>query len=239
MARYAASRVFRLELVAIEQTGRDLGAQDDVIESSLLELQQPSDVFVDDADLDHAGPRERYPSHAAHEGRVRRIVALRKANLPVTRIRLQHDARAALPFAKAIRARSHWPCADVASGGFDDFAGGGADEADQVLDVGVIRLGKTYLHGIAVERAQALDRPVVVELRGGARGVDDRAGAYDGIGDDRRSAAAEIRVQPALVRIDVIRGDELARLAFERRVVGEKDARFHAHRPRFAAVGNR
>ena len=84
---------------------------------------------------------------------------------------------------------------------------------------------------------QSLDRSIVVEFRAGLAGrVDDRAGADDQVGHHRVAAPAQIRIEPALHRVDVIVGDELARLAVERRIVGEKDARLQVDLPGLAAV---
>ena len=117
-------------------------------------------------------------------------------------------------------------------------ARGRGNEAQHVLDVRIVRLVQPELQRVAVERAQALDRLVVVELARRARGIDDRPRADDEIGDDRRAAAPPVRVHPALVRIDVVLGDELARLAAERRIVGEADPLLHPDRPGPAVVGD-
>ena len=91
-----------------------------------------------------------------------------------------------------------------------------------------------------VDRAQARDRAIVVELRARLAGrVDDRARALDKVGDERGSAAAQIGVDGALQRIDDIVGGQLAPHARERRIVGEVDAGLHPDRPHGPAIGDR
>jgi hypothetical protein len=177
--------------------------------------------------------------HAAHERRVRRIAALREPQRAVAGIRLQHDARAAFPFAQAIGTGAHGPGANVAAGRLHHFAGDGA--ANQVVvDHRVVRLGQAQLQRVAVERAQSFDRPVVVELRARlACRIDHGPRAGHQIGHQCRSPSAQIGVEPALQRIHVVGGDELARLAPERGVVGEENAGRKADRPGLAAIGDR
>ena len=50
------------------------------------------------------------------------------------------------------------------------------------------------------------------------------------------AGAAPVRIEPALVRIDVVVGGELARLSLERRIVSEEDSPLQPHRPYPAAV---
>jgi hypothetical protein len=92
---------------------------------------------------------------------------------------------------------------------------------------------------MAIERAQALDGRVVIEPRARlAGGVHDRARAEDEIRDERLAAAAQVGVDIALDRVDVVFGDELAALAAERRIIGEKDARLELDGPDLAVPGH-
>src|SRR6185436_8277953 len=136
---------------------------------------------------------------------------------------LEHDARAALPFLQPIRAGADRACADIAPGRLDDLARHRADEADEVANVREVRVRERDAQRVAVERAQALDRRVEVELARGLRLLDYRPRAEDEIGEDRLAGAPAVGGEPALVRVDVILGGELARLAAEDRVVVEQD----------------
>src|SRR5262249_19096577 len=130
--------------------------------------------------------------------RKRGIRAFRKAHAWIGGIRLEHDARPPLPFAQTVGSRADRPLANISARGFDDLARDDA-RGEEVLDVGIVWLPELHLNGVAIERAQACDRAVVIELRTPlARRVDDLARADDQVGDDRIAAAAQIRIEPAL-----------------------------------------
>ena len=88
------------------------------------------------------------------------------------------------------------------------------------------RLAQLDPQRVAVERLQALDLPVVVELAALHRLGVELAQADDSLVLERRQAGAlELGVVDALEGVDEVLGDELARLALEGRIVGEEDAR--------------
>ena len=73
---------------------------------------------------------------------------------------------------------------------------------------------------VAVERAQTFDRRVEVELAVLLGRLDQRPRTEDEVREDRVAGTAPIRIEPALVGMDVVLGDELAGLALGRRIVG-------------------
>ena len=104
---------------------------------------------------------------------------------------------------------------------------------------GIVGGRELELQREAVQRPQPFRRRVVVETRAGlARRLHRRAHPDDEIGDDRIAAAPEVRVEVALDRVHVVLRGELARLAAERGVVGEEDARLDADGPRPAVGGD-
>ena len=115
---------------------------------------------------------------------------------------------------------------------FDHFARQSARRAavGQVIDEDVERRGQLDLERVAVDRLQPLDGSVVIELVRLARLRDRRSGAGDVGLDLADLRGAHLRVHHALDRIDVVLRDQLALLSLERGIVGEIDARFHAHR---------
>ena len=74
---------------------------------------------------------------------------------------------------------------------------------------------------VAVDRLQALDRRIVVEVPGCLRFLDHRIGAGEASVDHLQRVRAHLRIEDALDRVDVVGGDELALLALEHRIVGE------------------
>ena len=169
---------------------------------------------------------------------MRRIVARRKCDRAVVRVRLEHDLRRPLPFDQPVGPGPDGPAHDVVPGGFDRLARNGEHvEHGEPLEQRVVELGQPKLQHVPVDRAQAFDRRVVVELPAGlARHVDDRPSADDEVGQRGIATAAQIRIEPPLDRVDVVLGNELAR-PLERRIVGEADALLQPDRPGPTAVG--
>ena len=106
----------------------------------------------------------------------------------------------------------------------DHFTGAHEIDQDRFRD-GIARAGELHLQGVTVERAQALDRSIVVKLAGRTRGVHDGTRADDQISARRRTPASQVGIEPTHDRVDEIRGDELAWLAFEGGIVREIDSR--------------
>src|SRR5436189_73078 len=80
-------------------------------------------------------------------------------------------------------------------------------------------------------RTQALDGTIEVELARLRGLIDDGSRADDEIGDDRCAAATAIRIEPALVCVDVVFRRELAWLTLERGVVDEMNSMLQVNRP--------
>src|SRR4029078_1642248 len=133
-------------------------------------------------DFDHCNLRQRLSLHAAHQRRVRRIAARGKVHAPVCGIGVEYEARPALPLAHAKGPGPYRAGANVSAGGVDDFAGSRANETEEVTNDRVIRLDEPELQRIALERTQALDRTVVVELPALARCIDNGPHANDQVG---------------------------------------------------------
>ena len=107
------------------------------------------------------------------------------------------------------------------------------------LEQRVVDASQPDFERVAVDGAQTLDRRVVVEARARlARGVDRRARTDDEVGQRRVAARLQVRVEPALERVDVIGGDELARLPLEHRIVAEPNAFSQTDRPAAAVVAD-
>ena len=112
--------------------------------------------------------------------------------------------------------------------------------ADQdVGDERVVDRVETQHQRVPVERVHAFDGGVVVDFGPGLAGrVDHRAHPDDEVGEQRFAAAAQVGVEVALDRVDVVGGDELPRPAAEGRVVGEQDPRLQPDGPRLAVRGD-
>jgi hypothetical protein len=121
----------------------DLSPQREVIDSTLLELQQARGLLVEDVDFHHADRRHGLDLHALDERRPRRIAARRKVRLAVAGLGVEYVTRAALAFPQAKRPAAGRTRADVATGGFDHLTHRCRDEADHVLNVGVVDFDQT------------------------------------------------------------------------------------------------
>jgi hypothetical protein len=72
--------------------------------------------------------------------------------------------RAALPLLEPEGTRAHRARPDIESRCLDHLARHGADETEKIAHARIIGLGHADLQRVAVDRAQAFDRRVVVEL---------------------------------------------------------------------------
>ncbi len=132
----------------------------------------------------------------------------------------------------------HRPAARVAVR-LDDFArDGGELRRREPRQEGVVGLDELELQRVAVERAQALDLRVVVELAR-ALGLRERlVETREPVAHEEDVGRAHLRIDEPLHRVhEVVRG-ELALLSLEHRVVGEVDALLDADRPREAVGGD-
>ena len=238
--RTPASREIGPQLAVLDHAPHVVAAQRDVIEVTLREREDLGLRFLDDADLDAPDLRQRLAAHALHQILLRCVGIRGKHQLPVMRIGLEHDTRRAPPFLQDVGPGAHRMAHDVLALGLDDLARDRHHrEAGEALLQRVVGARQPYLQRVAVQRAQPRDRGVVVEMRTRlARRVDDRARADDQVCQRRVPAAAQVGIDRPLDRVDVVRRDELARLALERRVVGEQDSVAQADRPGLAVVGD-
>ena len=119
----------------------------------------------------------------------------------------------------------------------DDFARDrGHRTRAQVAEQDVIGLREPEPHRVAIERRQAFDRRVVIELAARLRRLDRPLRADDLALQVPRERRAHARIEQALPRIDVVGGGQLAALALECRIIGEVDAGPNANGPGPAAV---
>ncbi len=237
----AACREVRAQLAVFHDAPRVVAAERDQVEVALRKGEDFRLRFLDDADLDASDLRERLAAHAAHQLLLGGIGALREHDLAVGGIRLQHDARRGAPFLEPVRPGAHRLPHDVGSRDLDRLPRDGHHrQTREAFEHRVVRMREPQDERVAIRRAQALDRRVVVEPAAGlARRVHDRPGTYDQVGERRIAAGAQVRVDRPLDRVHVIGGDELARLALERRGVGEEDSLPQSDRPGLAVVGDR
>ena len=196
-------------------------------------------VLLDDRDLDAVVERQALAVQALGERQcfdvVGRGLAV-EADVAIGGVLVEDDARGAPPRAQAIRPGADGMGGDVVAVGLDHLA----------RDADGIRLAEggrearprrrqPELDRVAVERAQALDLGAIVERLllaqcALAQGVE----AEDAVLVERAvEGALGGRVVHALEREDVVVGHQFARLALERRVVGEEGAAPQAHRPGF------
>ncbi len=106
------------------------------------------------------------------------------------------------------------------------------------LEEHVVGLLELDLQRVAVERLQALELRVVVEPAARLRGRDELVGADELAVEVEAPERAHPRVDQPLPAVDVVRGDELARLALEHRVRREVDAGLDPDDDRRAAVAD-
>ena len=229
---------------ALDQRLRDVVGRHP-LEQVLLAVQegQPARLrLLDDGDLDPVDHRQA----PALEARQQRLalgvvgVGLRVvAQVAVAGEALHHDARAAPPLGQPERAGADRVLHDAVAVGLDHLArhrrqaGEGVEEARA-------RLAQADAQRVAVDRGQALDRPVVVEgLLRLQRGLAQLAQADDALLLQRAVAGAlGRRVVEALDRVDVVLGDQLAGAALEGRIVVEQDARAQLQREAAVIVGD-
>src|SRR4029079_13036823 len=87
---YAARGEVRTQLAVFHHALRVVAAERHVIEIALREREDLRLRLLDDADLDAADRWQRFAAHAAYELLLGRVGVLRKDDLPIIRIRLQH-----------------------------------------------------------------------------------------------------------------------------------------------------
>ncbi len=200
------------------------------IELALQERQPARLALLDDRHLDPVDDRQA-PAAQLRDLRGQRRVAGGRlelvASLAVGRIAFEHDARRARPLDDAKRPGADRVFGDTLAVELDHLAGHRAERLRRRQHLREARRGsgEAHLEGVAVERAQALDLAVVVEGLAAERGLAQRVVAEDLHAFDLvQVLALPARIGDALPRIHVVGGDELARLALERRIVGEDDA---------------
>jgi hypothetical protein len=229
-----------LELAVDEHAFHVVAAEREHVEVGLHELEDLRLRLLDDADLDAADLRQRLAAHRLDEALVLGIAALRIAQSAIVRIRLEHDARCFLPLLEPIGSGADRATHDVSAGGLDRLARDGhGRQSREPFEQRVVGARELDLQGVAIDRAQACDRRVVVELCAGlARGVDDGPRTHDEIGHRDVAARPQVGVEDARDRIDVVLRNQFALLALEHRIVDEVDPLLHLHRPHRAVVGD-
>ena len=196
----------------------------------LVQEREPARLrLLDDGNLDAPDHRQSLALHPGEDflpalvvGRGLPIEVL----LAIVGIGLEHHLRGPFPEREPVRARAHRMGADVLAVLLHHLARHGAGDAavGEVVDEDVERLGELHLEGVAVQRLQPLDGRVVVEPVGLARLFNRLGAAHDVALDLPELRSAQLRIEHALDRVDVILSGELALAAVEHRVVGEVDA---------------
>jgi hypothetical protein len=122
--------------------------------------------------------------HRRDQVAMRRVVAGRKGDRAVLRVRLERQARRALPFDEPVRAGADRTAHHVVARGLDDFARNRERvQHGELLEQRVIDPGQPKPQRVAIDRPQPFDRCVVVEAGARlARCVDDLARAGDQVG---------------------------------------------------------
>jgi hypothetical protein len=166
---------------------------------------------------------------------VGRIARFRVAYFAKVRIRFQHDLLAATPFLEPVRSGTYRVCHYGRRGVavcLDHLArhrrGRRERQVRQKLGVREVEL---QAQRVAVDRLQAFDPRVVIELAGLRRLRLHAFRADEALVEQPEGATPHTRIEPALPGEDVILRDQLALAAFERGIVGEVDARLDPDRP--------
>ena len=229
--------VFARHRAGLGHGGVDLG----------IEEGQPVGLrFFDDGDAHFVHQRQLAALQAREHGLAFGIVGGGlgvPALVAVPGVALQHDQRAATPLLQLEGPRADRVLCDLVAIELNHLArlrAVGFGRCQQQVKTRA-RLTQLELHGVAVERLQALDGRIEVEWpfcieRGFAHfGQTDEAGA----GVDHAPVRALVgRVGDALEGIQEVLRRDLAPLTLERRVTLKVDARAHAHGPGFE-VGRR
>ena len=139
--------------------------------------------------------------------------------LAVGRARLEDHLRGALPEREPVGAGADRVLADLVAVVLVDLARDRAREVAvrEVVEEVVVGLLEAHLEGVAVERAQALDRRVVVHAVLAPRLGEHLVHAGDVALEQVEVGRLLLRVEEPLDRVDVVLGDELALLALEGR----------------------
>ncbi len=200
---HAGLREARLQSVAeIGDVRDEVAGNRDVVEIALLEAQEPRIAFLDDADLDAPDQRQPLPLHHRNDVTVGRIGALGKRRHAKTRIRLEHDLLAASPVLEPVRSGAdrirHRPGARIAVR-VDHLAGdrrrGCRREIGQQA---VRRVRQLDSQRVAIERLQALERRVVVELARFLRLRDGDVPADEDLVEHLQTRRADLGVEDPL-----------------------------------------
>ena len=222
----------------VEDAQREKVNDGDVVDLAALERQKTRQALLDDGDLDAADQRDAFALELRHDRLVGRVARLRVAYFAKARVRLQHDSVAATPFFEPVGSGTHRVCHHPGrrvAVRLDDLArhrrGRGKREVGQKLGVREVEL---ELQRVAVDRLQAFDRCVVIELAGLPRLRQHAFRADEAPVEHMELCAAHARIEHALPRENVILCDQLALPAFERGIVGEVDAGLDPDCPRLA-----
>ena len=227
----ALGQVGRQRLVGRGQVD-ELGGHAEQVELAVQEGQPARLALFDDGDLHAVQQRQRAAAHLLRHGLAQRVGGrglFVVHGVPVHRVALQHDARAAHPRPQLEGPGAHGALHAARGVGLDDLARHGAAHARRRKHIGQARrgLGHAHLEGVAVERPDAVHLDVVGEgrlrLEGlGAQLAQAQQAHVLVLG---QHGAAGLGVVVALDAVDVVLRDQLALAPLEGRVVAEADAR--------------
>lgn len=214
---------------------RELGRQFDVIECAGVEREEARVGLLHDGDLDALEAWQLCPGECIERLAVGRVAGLREAELAKGGISREHDPLPAPPRFQRKRAGAdrvvHRP-AVVVGVALDHLTRDRRHRARAEIPFeDVIGIRELDADRVPVERRETRDRRVVVEAPGRFGGIDHRVGADHLALQVPRERRADFRVEEALPRVDEIGGNELARLAVKRGIVGEANAGAHAKLP--------
>ncbi len=213
-----------------------------VVDLPRVEREQARLALFDNADLDAPDDREPLALVRRDRGRLAGHIC-REVFLAIARIRRQHDTAAPPPVAEHVRPRPDRMVHDATGVRIaiflDDFARDRAHRRRRhLLDQRVVRLHEPDLQRVAIERLQAFDLRVVVELAARLRLRDGRIAADEDALDDQIPRRGELRIEQPLPAVHVVFRDQLARLVAEHGIGRKVDALPHLHDDRLAAIGD-
>ncbi len=192
-----------LELVGrIEHVADQIHGHCHVVELAVFEREQPGLGFLDDRDLDAADLGQLLAAHARHQRAIRGIAAVRKEDVAITGIRFEHDLLSATPILETIRPGTdrigHRPAARVSVGGNDLARDRGGRRRGEIRKQIVRRIVELDPDGVAIDRLQAFERRIVIELTGLLRRGDGGRRPDDPLIEDQLGDRAHLRIEHPL-----------------------------------------
>src|SRR5205085_10572662 len=118
----------------------------------------------DEVDFHDPDLRQRPALHAAYQLCMRGVLAGRKGDRSILRVRFEDKARSAFPLFEAIGSGAYRSYIGVVSGRVDDLSAG-RQERHHALHRRIVRFLDQDLNRVAIKGTQALYWSVVVEAR--------------------------------------------------------------------------